>query len=227
MNGFDISLLKNAYLFSTLKSSELLEISSKFSIRQFKKHEIILHQEKKSEFMYVILEGDVKVLQYTETGKEIIVSVHQAGDFFGELSLIDGKNTPATVCATSNSTIAMISGPDFYQLLYSQKKILDKLLMILCSRFRESMKKIQLLNFSNATQRVKLLLLLLADTYGEQTPKGTLLKIKLIHQDIADMTGMTRETVTRVLDKCRRNGEIRILEEKFILLCHEFETISF
>jgi CRP/FNR family transcriptional regulator len=84
-----------------------------------------------------------------------------------------------------------------------------------------------MLNFHNASDRIKMLLLMLAETVGEKTERGTILNIKLIHQDIADMTGLTRETVTRVLDKWRRSGEIRILSNKLIQLRPEFETISF
>lgn len=226
-NDATLESLKQIALFASLSTIELQQVRAKVIIKNFKKNEIILREEKTSEFMYIILDGGVKVVQFTDAGKEIIVSVHQTGDFFGELSLIDGKTAPATVCATKNSIVAIISRIDFYQLLHSQTKVLDNLLNIFCARFRESMKKIQMLNFNNASQRIKMLFLMLSDSYGESSPDGTILKIKLIHQDIADMTGLTRETVTRVLDKWQRSGEIKVLKEKFILLCPEFESISF
>ncbi len=221
-----ISSLKKIALFSSLTSDELHRLLENIVIKNFKKNEIILHEEHTSEFMYIILDGEAKVIQSTDTGKEIIMSVHQSGDFFGELSLIDGKTAPAAVCATKDSVTAIISKSHFYSLLLSQNKVLENLLKILCSRLRESMKKIQILNFNNAAQRIKMLFLMLAETFGEENEDGTVLKIKLIHQDIADMTGLTRETVTRILDKWRRSGEIQILKNKFILLKPEFETIS-
>ena len=104
--------------------------------------------------------------------------------------------------------------------------MLDNLLQSLSSRLRESWKRIQLLNFNDAAQRIKMLFLMLAETYGKETPRGVLLSIKLIHQDIADMTGLTRETVTRVLDKLQKAGEIKVLENKFIQLNSEFESIT-
>jgi len=104
--------------------------------------------------------------------------------------------------------------------------MLENLLEILCSRLRESWKKIQMLNFNDAAQRIKMLLLILSDDYGEKTQSGTTLKIKLIHQNVADMTGLTRETVTRVLDKWKKTGEIRITKDKFIHLNQEFESIQ-
>ncbi len=222
-----IKSLKKTALFSSLTSDELRQVLDKIVIKNFKKNEVILHEENTSEFMYIILDGEAKVVQSTDTGKEIIMSVHQSGDFFGELSLIDGKTAPAAVCATRDSVTAIISKHDFFALLLGQNKVLENLLRILCSRLRESMKKIQILNFNNAAQRIKMLFLLLSETYGEQSASGTILKIRLIHQDIADMTGLTRETVTRILDKWRRGGEIQVLKNKFILLKSEFESIPF
>ncbi len=222
-----IKSLKKTALFSSLTYDELQRIQGNIVFKNIQKDEIVLYEENTSEFMYIILDGEAKVVQSVESGKEIIISMHQSGEFFGELSLIDGKTAPATVCATRDSMIAIISKHDFYALLFSQNKVLENVLKILCSRLRESMQKIQILNFNNAAQRIKMLFLMLAETYGEQSEDGTILKIKLIHQDIASMTGLTRETVTRIIDKWRRGGEIQVLKNKFILLRSEFESISF
>ncbi len=221
-----IECLLKISLFSSLTATELHQIRDKIIIKKFKKNEIILREENTNAFMYIILDGEAKVIQTTDAGKEIILSVHQAGDFFGELSLIDGKTAPATVCATRDSVTAIISKNDFFLLLHNQEKVLENLLRILCSRLRDSIKKIQILNFNNASQRVKMLFLMLSESFGEKGKEGTVLKIKLIHQDIADMTGLTRETVTRVLDKWQRGGEIQIQKNKYILLKPEFESIA-
>jgi len=97
----------------------------------------------------------------------------------------------------------------------------------LCSRLRESWAKVQMLNFNNASQRVKMLLIMLSDKYGSKSDEGIILKIKLTHQDLAEMSGMTRETVTRVIDKLQKSGEIAILKNKVIRLtpdfCREFK----
>ncbi len=224
---YSIESLQQTPLFFSLTSEELHRIRKKVVIRSFSKNEVILHEENSNDFMYIILDGEAKVVQSTAAGKDIIITVHQSGDFFGELSLIDGKTAPAAVFATKNSVTAIIAKKDFYSLLLSQDKILKNLLQILCSRLRESMKKIQLLNFSNAAQRIKMLFLLLAESHGEKAAGGTVLNIRLIHQNIADMTGLTRETVTRILDKWQKGGQIKVLADRNILLRPEFESIQF
>jgi CRP/FNR family transcriptional regulator len=222
MEKHEIEFLKTIKLFTSLSDTELLQMSDRMSIKQFKKNETILLEEDTNEFMYIILSGKVKVARTTDEGKEIIFAIHQAGSFFGEITLIDGKTMPASVIATEDSVVAIISKEDFYSILFLQTKVLKNLLEILCTRLRNSWETIQLLNFNNASQRVKMLFLMLSEEYGEKTNEGLTLNIKLTHQNISDMTGMTRETVTRIIDKWQKNGEITILKNKFIHLSQIF-----
>ena len=222
VENIKIEFLKNIELFSSLTDEELQEVCKRVIVEEFKKSEVILHEEDANDYMYIILIGKVKVMQATEDGKEIILAIHRSDEFFGEISLIDGKTSPATVLATENSLIAIISKRDFYSLLSNQPKVFDKFLQILCSRLRESWKRIQILNFKNSSQRIKMLILMLSYDNGKKTPEGMVLNIKLTHQNIADMTGLTRETVTRVLDRWQRSGEITILKDRFIRLNSKF-----
>ncbi len=222
-----VEALRQIALFSSMTPSELAAIEKKIIFKNFKKNEIILREESSNHFMYAILEGEVKVVQTTANGKEMIITLHRTGDFFGELSLIDGKTAPAAVYATKDSKTVIISRNDFYSLLCTQSKVLHNLLGILCSRLRESIKKIRILTFTNAGQRIKMLFLMLSETFGQEAVGGTILGIKLTHQDIADMTGLSRETVTRILYRWRKSGEIQILKNKAILLKPEFQSIMF
>jgi CRP/FNR family transcriptional regulator len=227
MPKYEIESIKNIPLFASLTDEELRHVGDKLVVKRFRKNEIILQEEDTSEYMYIILNGKVKVIQTTEDGKEILLAIHQSGDFFGEMSLIDGKTSPATVIATENSTAAIISKKDFYSLIETLKKVLNNLLLILCSRHRESWEKIQMLNYKNASHRIKILFLMLSDKYGEKTAEGVTLNIKLTHQEMAEMTGMTRETVTRVIDRWQREGGINVLKNKFIHLSANFLTEGF
>jgi CRP/FNR family transcriptional regulator len=209
-------------LFAYLTDQELDSINNLLAVKRFKKNEVILHEEDTNKFMYIVLSGRVRVIQITEDGKEILLAIHQAGEFFGEMSFIDGKTSPATIVAADDSVISIISRDEFYSTIYTHKKVLYNLLLILCSRLRESWEKIQLLNLKNASERLKILFYMLSNKYGEKTSKGITLNIKLTHQDMAEMTGMARETVTRVLDKWNKEGEISILGNKFIQLKADF-----
>ena len=215
-------LLKNTKLFHSLTDEEMDQIIKKMNVRKFKKNEIILYEEDTNEFMYVILLGKVKVISTTEDGKEIILAIHKSGSFFGEMSLIDGKTSPASVIATEDALIAILAKKDFFSIVFLHNKVTVNLLKILCSRLRRCWDTIQLLNFNNASNRTKMLLLMLTEEYGEKTAEGTVLNIKLTHQDISDMTGLTRESVTRVIDKLQKQKEIIVLKNRFICLTPRF-----
>ena len=222
MKKINIESFKNIPLFSSLADEELYQISDKVAVKHFKKNEIILHEDDTNNFMYIILQGKVKVFQSAQDGKETILAMHQSGDSFGEMSLIDGKTSFATVIAMQYSTVAIISKKDFYSLIFTQSKTLENLLQIFCSRLRESWEKVQMLNYKNASERIKRLFAMLSNEYGKKSNEGITLNIKLTHQDIADMSGLTRETVTRIINKWYKDGEIKILENKFILLSPDF-----
>lgn len=219
---YRINLLRQIKLFNSLTSEELSTILKKLTIRNFKKNQTILYEEDTNEFMYIILYGEVKVIKTTEDGKEILLAMHGSGDFFGDISLIDKKTLPATVIATTDSTIAIINEKDFFYLLYVQRKILDNLLNIFCSRLRESWNRIQILSFNNAEQRVKTLFLKYAKDSGTKSPDGIILSIRFTHQDLANMIGISRETVTRIIDKWRKEKELIVFKNKNILLTNKF-----
>ncbi len=222
MENDKIKFLRSLQLFSALTEEDLEYIRGKLIVKKFKKNEVILYEEDTNEYMYLIISGKVKVTRSTEEGKEIILAVHQTGDFFGEMSLIDGKTVPATVVSMENSQIMIISKNNFFSMLFKNKKMLEMLLQILCFRLRESWDKINVLNFNHASQRIKMQFFLLADRYGKKMKEGTTLDIKLTHQDIANMTGISRETVTRVIDKFQKDGYVSVLKGKYIHLKHNF-----
>lgn len=213
--------LKDIALFSSLGAAELQELARHMTLRRYKKNQIILQEKEASDCMYIILGGEVKVVQNIE-GRETVLAINHAGEFFGEVGLIDRKTIPATVVAKADCVLALISREAFYSVLLSHREVLKTLLTILSTRFRESLNTIQILSFRNASQRVKMLLILLSNKYGVKEDGTIKLTMRLTHQDIAEMTGLTRETVTRVLDKWQSRKELAILKDKIIYLAPAF-----
>ncbi|GBE00248.1 cyclic AMP receptor-like protein [bacterium BMS3Abin07] len=217
-----IDHLSHIEFFLSLTKEELKEVAEKIHLKTYGRNQIILFEEDTSAYMYIIIYGKVKVFQTSEDGKESIIAFHGTGDFFGEMALIDKATVPANVMAKEKSLIAIISKDDFYDLLYSQRKILDNLLQILCGRLRRSWQKIHILNLKTSYERIKMLFHMLSEDHGTKNAKGTILNIKLTHQDIADMTGLTRETVTRVIDRWKGEKAMSVLKNKYIHLSPNF-----
>lgn len=218
----NVRSLRQAHLFSDLTEEELSSIVCRVSLREFQKGQVILHEEDANKYMYSVLEGEVKVFHTNDEGKDSIVAFHGAGESFGEVSLIDQLTMPATVAAVEKSLLLIIGRDDFFDIIQSQPKVMNKLLLLLTGRLRHSLNQIRMLHFKDASYRVMASIKAMSAERGEPVPEGVLLKLRLTHQNIADMTGLTRETVTRVIDKWKKSGHLSLDENRHMLINHNF-----
>lgn len=222
-----VAYLKKAHLFSDLTEEELHAVADHVALREFQKGEIILFEEDTNKYMYSVLEGEVKVFCITEDGKESIVAFHGSGESFGEVSLIDQQTTPATVAAVEKSLLLIVGREDFFDIVLQQPKAMNRLLLLLSGRLRQSWSQIRLLHFKDAANRIKALIKVMSEERGVNCSDGVLLKLRLTHQNVADMTGLTRETVTRVIDRWKKSGLIAVDQNRHLLLKPEFFEENF
>jgi CRP/FNR family transcriptional regulator len=212
--------LREMQMFSALSDAEMGDVIGKIEVKHYRKDDVILWEGDTNSYMYLVMSGRVKVSQTTEDGKEIISAIHAVGDSFGELSLIDCKTAPAEVVAIEDTSAAIISRENFFSIIYSQKKVLDNLIQMLCMRLRDSWERVQMVNLKNSEERLTMLFHKLSASDGEPVAEGTLLNTRLTHQIMASMTGLSRETVTRTIDALQKGKNIKIRsgDRKVILL---------
>jgi CRP/FNR family transcriptional regulator len=210
--------LKNIPFFQGLSDREFSELSHIFVEKQFSRNKIILLEEDTMNYMYIILSGKVKVVHSGLDGKEHIVAMHKKGDFFGEMAMLDGKTSPASVVALEDTSLVIISKKDFEDYLLRNEKITRQVIQVLCSRLRESWMIIKVLNLPNAESRVRAVLRLISGYYGFRDASGTIISSKFTHQNIADYSHLARETVTRLMNKLIKDGEIEINDNRDIVL---------
>ncbi len=222
-----ITLLKEAQIFSGLNDEELSFVAAKVSLREYKKGQVILYEEDTNRYMYSVIHGEVKVFYTTEEGKESVVAFHGAGESFGEVSLIDQQTIPATVAALETSLVMVVGRSDFFDIVYKLPKVMNQLLLLLSGRLRQSWSQVRMLHFKDASFRVMAAIRDLCLDRGEPAPDGVLLKLRLTHQNIADMTGLTRETVTRVIDKWKKMELVSINENRHMLIKNKFFEENF
>ena len=103
------SFLKTVTLFQGLTDEELATVASRFREREYVKHEIVFHEEDTGNYMYIVQEGRVKVSRLLPNGKEMILAFHETGEYFGEMSLIDGGTSPATVTSVIPSRVLTVT----------------------------------------------------------------------------------------------------------------------
>ena len=221
----EISLLRQVPRFEGLDDEQLDAIALVTITRRFDKDQVIILAEEEGDALFIISSGQVKVSIVSEDGREVILSLLGTGSVFGELSLLDGKPRSANVVATENTDLYMLQRSDFSQLVYKVPQIAVGLLAELAARLRKTDRKIGGLALLDVTSRISETLLQLADEHGTETDDGVLLKSRPTHQQIANMSGTTRETVSRVLKRLEKQGYIST-EGRTITIVHEEDRKS-
>ena len=203
-----ISLLESVPIFSDLSKSDLTKISDRMTRRKFTKNQMILLEDDLGQTFFVIATGSVKITRLSDDGREVILAMLGEADFFGEMSLLDGDGRSANVVALEASEVLTLARNEFLDILEQYPKISISLLEELTNRLRKSDQQIESLSLSDVEQRIGITLIRLAEELG--TIKQGSVKIKNLpfQQDIANMAGTSRETVSRTF---------KLLEEKGLL----------
>ena len=225
----NIELLKTVSLFWDLDKIELGYISDKMVSKKFENGNLIFLEESEGKNLFFVIEGSVKVTRLSKDGREVILAMLNAGDFFGEMSLLDGEARSANVIALEKTEVLSLKRDDFLVVLHDYPKIAIQLLKEMTSRLRKSDRQIVSLSLSDAEKRIALCIVRFADEQGViKNGQVTIPKIP-IQQDIANMAGTSRETVSRAMSLLteekyiERNGkELKILNYKSFI--KEFDT---
>lgn len=218
-----IRTLEHIPLFSELPAGERNGLCTLIQEKRYRKGSVILMEDDARNYMYIIFSGKIKVVKIHPDGREQILVIRKKWDFFGEMTLLDGKGQPATIMAMEDSVVGLISKNDFDRHFMSNVHVLKGIITLLCERLRESWMMLRVLSQSDAETRLRAVLAYLSSIYGIRDQRGLIIPLKMTHKDIADHAAMTRETASRLLSRLCRTGEIEILDNKHLLLKPSFD----
>ena len=198
-------MLETVPLFSGLPAEALAEIEQHGSVKSFRKNSIIINQDDETYSLYVILSGRVKVFVSGEDGREVVLNHQAAGDYFGDLALIDKQPRVASVMTTEPSKFMIISRDDFLTCLSRNPEIAINLIKPMTSRMRMLAQNVSSLALMDVYGRVARTLLQQAvETDGEMVTG------RITQQEIADMVGASRAMVSRILKDLKAGGYISV-----------------
>ena len=213
-----IKLLQSVELFWDLKDEELGYISEKMVARKYDPGNFIFLEESDGEQCFFVVKGSVKVTRLSKDGREVILAMLNEGDFFGEMSLLDGKSRSANVIALEKTEVLTLNRKDFLIVLQEYPKIAIQLLKELASRLRKSDRQIASLSLSDAEKRIALCIIRFADERGIiRNGRVSIAKVP-IQQDIANMAGTSRETVSRALNVLEKEQLIERSGRELIII---------
>jgi CRP/FNR family transcriptional regulator/CRP/FNR family cyclic AMP-dependent transcriptional regulator len=213
------SLAAGVPLFAGLTGNERGALCRMMLHKRFDTGQTIVHEEdEQGQTFFIILSGIVHVAVVTSEGKNAILATLKRGDFFGEMALLDGEPRSASVIAAQECELFLLYRKVFLDILQRYPKIAVHLLTEMSKRLRRANRHINTLSMMSVYGRVADVLLQLAKDQGQRLNNMIIIPNRPTHQAIADMTGTSRETVSRILSQLQKKHYIAVDGKKMVIL---------
>ena len=202
-------LLKRVPLFGLLTSVQAASLSYTLMKQRHKRSDHVVEYGQKSHSLYIILAGRARVVLANDKGRQVILATLAAGDYFGEMSLIDNEAHSATVVAETQMDVLVLSRDDFLRCLMENPSMSLSVMRGLVQRIRHANQQIASFALRGVYGRVANILL---STAVKNDSGELLISGKISHVDIAKMVGSSREMVSRAMKDFEESSFIQKLE---------------
>lgn len=216
-----ILFMKRVPMFNGLGDDSLAQVANITTEKIYSKKSIVFHEGDYGDTLYVIKSGRIKIAKVAIDGREKTLCILQPGDFFGEMAIFDNLPRSATAEALDNDVhLFAISKGDFERLVHEYPSISLRIMKDLTRRIRQINQQVEDLAFKDVHGRVASTLFSLL--VNEEKIRGQKLEsLRMTHQDLANMVGSSRETVTRALNRLQTEGSILISHQQITVLDRE------
>jgi CRP-like cAMP-binding protein len=199
-------LLARISIFENLQPEELEHLSSLLRSRRYARGEVIFHQGDVGTALYIVRKGQVAIRLSSEDGKEALLTLLDRGDFFGELSLLDGEPRSTDAVAREEVDLLSLQREDFHRFLEARPQVATTLLSALARLVRRVTQLIHDATFLDARTRLVRVLLDLAEHQGQPGTDGVVINQRLTQSELANLCGLTRESTNKWLRFYVREG---------------------
>ncbi|AUS95593.1 cAMP-binding protein [Clostridium thermosuccinogenes] len=213
--------IKKFTFFSDLQEDDLAKIAAIAIERNYKKNMVVFMEGEPGEAFYYIKSGKVKVFTTYEDGHEHILYIFGEGDVFGEATLFNNIPYPASAVVYEDAVIGIIKNRDLERLVKENSELSLKIIKILVSKLVFAQQKIRELTFNDVFSRTASQLIKLSKDYGNKKDIGLEIGIQLSRQELADMIGSTRETVSRVISRFKKEKAITEKNDRIVIINEE------
>jgi CRP/FNR family transcriptional regulator, cyclic AMP receptor protein len=213
-----IEYLRSISLCENMNADEIRNLSDHCLLKKFAKKNIIFMEQDPGNMFYIILSGKIKVSKINSDGNEVILSILGQGDFFGEMSLLDHNKRNANAVALEDLELLTIERTEFLDVLHKNTAFTFNLLKTFAIRLRTTDIRVKSFFLDDAQQKVLMMLYDMSEKMGISNGKSMTLKDMPNQTDLANLTGISRETLSRIIKKFEMN---KIIERdgKDIIIC--------
>jgi CRP/FNR family transcriptional regulator, cyclic AMP receptor protein len=217
LNHTQQSLLVTIELLADLPDEQFAKLDKACSWNRYSAHEQIIDRDSETRDVFFIVEGRVRVSNYSLSGREITLDDLSEGAHFGELSAIDHQPRSASVMALEDCHLALLSPDRFAELCMENPQIGFRVMRSLAHIVRLSNERIMDLSTLAANNRVQAELLRQARNHMVDDLKAEIVPIP-VHSDMASRVSTTRETVARVMNDLARRGLVKRQKDSMVVL---------
>jgi len=200
--------LKHIRLFDGISPSAMQEMEKITRMEEVKKRQPLYLPGDPSTSIYLLKQGRVKIASTAPSGKEVTFEILEPGEIFGELDVLEDAVRSTSAEALDDALICVIPRKDFDQYLSMHPNVTIKLTKLIGLRLKKIQSRVEDLVFRDVPARLAHLLLELRKSEGVPEGAGTRLRVKLTHQEMANLIGCSRETVSTTLGQFRDEGLI-------------------
>jgi CRP-like cAMP-binding protein len=209
--------LRQIRLFDRLSEPDLRRLAELSRMHEYPRGQVILGADPDPNLVYFVKAGRVKISSYSPDGKEQILALLERGDLFGDLAPHEPVG-PTRVEAFDSCVVCTLQRTVFEDIIRNTPEVALQVIRILARRLRAAEREIEDLALRDVPGRLAAVLLRLAEEYGEEQDRGIRLALRLTHQDLANMIGSTRETVTMMVNRFRDEGLLAVDQRILIIL---------
>ena len=185
--------------------------------RRFQAKDVIFAPGDPDDRLYFLFEGTVRLYRIYGDYKEATTALLKEGGVFGRLDLVESNRQDSFAEAVTAVRVASVQKRALTEIIKRHPEFAVRLFASFSERLRQSDEVIESLLHREVAARLTTLLLNLSDRFGETNGMGTLLGVRLTHQDIANMIASTREAVSKVMSELQRDGTIEVQNRKIVL----------
>ncbi len=215
-------ILQQFPLLKPLSPEVLDRLAPHATVRPFAKREMVLTKGPAPQYLCFLLEGRLQAIDFTLEGREVGLYFIEPGNYFAELSLIDGEAQPEFVVATARSQVVLLPSAAIRPILFATPSLAEIISRRLAQRVRSQLSQRQLLSLANPLQRIAAQLQILTAS-GAQNLR--ILKAPT-HQELAIMVNLTRETVTRTFQVLLAQGVVTRQGEDLVVDTCKLEDVA-
>ncbi len=210
--------LEKINLLKDLSEDELTKLADLASVKTASKNQFIYFPKEPSKIMFFLKSGRIKIGRFSDDGKEIIKAILYPGEVFGEMGIVGEENREDFAMAMdAEARMCTLSIEDFRSMMGANSDLSLGVSRNIGEKLRNIERRLESLIFKDARERIIDFMKEMAEKYGKKIGFEVLVKHDLTHQDIANLTATSRQTVTTVLNDLKEKDLIYMERKRFLI----------